>query len=187
MQPMVTDRVAWSVYNNNNNNTRIYNAHIYSSIKHESEVLPSVCQSVTVVSCKNSWTDRDAVWVVDLGWPKEPWCIRRGCTVAPPGKYDWTVHVQRRCGLLSNYLTTCIIVVVRVAQKEQCRFHQESGGGWRNLRPVGDFSWLVVNEFFFGVLTLLDGWQEGHPFQPVNTRANYPERFFNRTGGGREL
>jgi len=26
-----------------------------------------------------------------------------GCTLAPPEEYDWTVHVQRRCGLTSNY------------------------------------------------------------------------------------
>jgi len=32
-----------------------------------------------------------------------------GCTLAPPEEYDWTVHVRRRCGLMSNYgtLTTC--------------------------------------------------------------------------------
>jgi len=27
-------------------------------------------------SCKNGWTDRDAVWVMDSGGPKEP-CVRR--------------------------------------------------------------------------------------------------------------
>jgi len=26
-----------------------------------------------------------------------------GCTLAPPGEYDCTVHVPRRCGLMSNY------------------------------------------------------------------------------------
>jgi len=26
-----------------------------------------------------------------------------GCTLAPPEEYDWTVHVRRRCGLMSNY------------------------------------------------------------------------------------
>jgi len=39
----------------------------------------SVCWSVCRTSepCKNSWTDRDAVWVEDLGGPKGP-CIRWG-------------------------------------------------------------------------------------------------------------
>jgi len=26
-----------------------------------------------------------------------------GCILAQPGKYDWPVHVRRRCGLMSNY------------------------------------------------------------------------------------
>jgi len=26
-----------------------------------------------------------------------------GCTLAPPEEYDWTAHVWRRCGLMSNY------------------------------------------------------------------------------------
>jgi len=26
-----------------------------------------------------------------------------GCTLVPPGKYDWTVHERRQCGLMSNY------------------------------------------------------------------------------------
>ena len=39
----------------------------------------SDCRSVSYTSepSKNSWTDRDAVWVMDLGGPREP-CIRWG-------------------------------------------------------------------------------------------------------------
>jgi len=51
MQPIVIDRVLWSVGQ-------------------------SVGQSVTLVS-KNGCTDRNAVWVEDSGGPKEP-CIRWG-------------------------------------------------------------------------------------------------------------
>jgi len=38
-----------------------------------------VCLSFrhSIESCKNGWSDRDAVWVEDSGWPKEP-CIRWG-------------------------------------------------------------------------------------------------------------
>ena len=52
MQSIVTDRVAWSVG-------------------------LSVCRSVCHTSepCKNG--DRDAIWVEDLGGPREPW-IRWG-------------------------------------------------------------------------------------------------------------
>jgi len=30
-------------------------------------------------------------------------------TLAPPGEYDWTVGMRRRCGLMSNYFdhSTC--------------------------------------------------------------------------------
>jgi len=49
--------------------------------------------------CKNGWTDRDAVWVVDLGGPKKAQVqsyspgganvpSHEG-TLAPPGEYDW--------------------------------------------------------------------------------------------------
>jgi len=27
----------------------------------------------------------------------------RGCILAPPGEYDWTIHMLRRCSFLSNY------------------------------------------------------------------------------------
>ena len=45
-------------------------------------------------------------------WRRWPWALFRGflvvflymgCALAPPGKYDWTICVQRRCGLMSNY------------------------------------------------------------------------------------
>jgi len=26
-----------------------------------------------------------------------------GCALMPRGKYDWTIHMQRWCGLMSNY------------------------------------------------------------------------------------
>ena len=31
------------------------------------------------------------------------WLYQMGCTLAQPGKYDWTVSVQWRCSLTSNY------------------------------------------------------------------------------------
>jgi len=37
------------------------------------KVLGTLCDCL----CKNSWTNRDAVWVEDWGWPREP-CIRWG-------------------------------------------------------------------------------------------------------------
>ena len=33
-----------------------------------------------------------------------------GCTLAPPEEYDSTVHVRRRCGLMSNYFDHLLLV-----------------------------------------------------------------------------
>jgi len=93
-----------------------------------------VCRSVRHTSdpCKNGWTDRDAVWVwhgvlyygYGLWWAKETQVQSYSPgsanvpsnvpswegTLAPPGEYDWTVHLQRRCGLMSNYFDHCFLL-----------------------------------------------------------------------------
>ena len=46
--------------------------------------------------CKNGQTDRFAVWIVDS-------------RLAPPGEYDLTVHLWRRCGLMSNYFDQLLV------------------------------------------------------------------------------
>ena len=56
---------------------------------------------------KDGWTDRDAVWDLHLGGPKQA-CIR-GCSLGPPAKYHWTTYVQRQCGMLSNYFDTLLV------------------------------------------------------------------------------
>jgi len=94
MRPFVMDPVAWSVYR---------------SDRHTSE------------PCKKDWTDQDAVWVVGFDGESVPRQHTRdqktdvtianifgflymGCTFAPPGEYNWTVRVRRRCQIT---LTTC--------------------------------------------------------------------------------
>jgi len=67
-----------------------------------------VCHSCE--PCKNGWTNWDAIWVVESGWPKEP-CIRWGCTLAQPGEYDGTFHMQRRCWLISNYFDHLLLLL----------------------------------------------------------------------------
>ena len=69
-----------------------------------------VCRSVGLLrswALQIEWTDRDAVWVMDSGGSMEP-CITWGCTLEPPGKYDWTVSVWRRCSFCQLlFLTIC--------------------------------------------------------------------------------
>ena len=40
------------------------------------------------------------------------WECRSRCMLAQAGEYDWTVHVLRRCGLLSNYFDHLVIYLV---------------------------------------------------------------------------
>jgi len=51
----------------------------------------AVCRSIYHGSepCKNSWTNRDDVWDLDSGGPKEA-CIWWECTLTQPGEYHWT-------------------------------------------------------------------------------------------------
>ena len=51
--------------------------------------------------CKNGWTDLMSfgLWTTRVG-PKSMCCM--WCTLAPPGKYDWTVRMRRRCGLYAQ-------------------------------------------------------------------------------------
>jgi len=67
------------------------------------------------------WLNRSiCLWVVDSDGPKEaqvqsysPGCanlpIREG-TLMPQGKHDWTIHLRRRCGLMSNYFDHLFII-----------------------------------------------------------------------------
>jgi len=38
-----------------------------------------------------------------------------GCTLAQPGKFDWTVHMRQRCGLMSNYFDHCFGIATCIA------------------------------------------------------------------------
>ena len=57
-----------------------------------------LCASLSVCwaygeTCKNGWTNRDAIWFWPCG-PREP-SIRWGCTLAPPGEYNWMIGAVR--------------------------------------------------------------------------------------------
>jgi len=62
--------------------------------------------------CKNCWTDQqDAIQCADLDGPNEA-RMRRGCTLAQPGEYVWTVHVLQLCCLMSNYFDHLLVFPV---------------------------------------------------------------------------
>ena len=48
----------------------------------------------------------------DLCGPNQP-CIRNrwGCTLAPPGEYDWTIRVLWRCGRMLHYFDHWLILL----------------------------------------------------------------------------
>jgi len=63
-----------------------------------------VCRSVTVVSLAKAAEPIDmpfGMWTRVGPTPRKH--ILDGVTLASPGEYGWTVHVRRRCGLMSNY------------------------------------------------------------------------------------
>jgi len=37
--------------------------------------------------------------------------VLHGCTLAPPGEDDWTVHVRWRCGLVSDYFDHLLLLL----------------------------------------------------------------------------
>jgi len=53
----------------------------------------------------------DTVQLRDVDMATSFW-LSKGCTLAPPGKYNWTVHVWRRCGLMSNYFVHLLLLPV---------------------------------------------------------------------------
>ena len=81
----------------------------------------SICQWALLKPFKNGWTDRDAVLVMDSGEPKEEQVQSYSPGVAnvpswkgtlvPPGEYDWTVRLRRRCSLMPNYFDHLLLLL----------------------------------------------------------------------------
>ena len=77
----------------------------------EGKGMPPTCPRHSDVICLK-WLNRP-IWVVDSGRPKEAQVQSYSPgganvpswknTLAPPGEYDWTVRLRRRCCLMSNY------------------------------------------------------------------------------------
>ena len=84
--------------------------------------------------CKNGWTNRFAIWIVDLGGPKEAEVqlfLPGGAnvptwegTLASRGEHDWTIRLWRQCSVMSNYfdrlllLLSLLLLILQVLQTE---------------------------------------------------------------------
>jgi len=76
--------------------------------------------------CKNGWTNRFAVWVVDSSRLKEPQVqsYSPGCANVPswegtstqPGKYNWTIRLLRRCMRPYAKLLWSLVVIIMLNQ-----------------------------------------------------------------------
>jgi len=84
MQPIVTDRVAWSVG-------------LFVGLSQSWALQKRLNRS----RCLLGW---------GFGWAKESSKCYMGCTLAPPGEYDWTERVRWRCGLFVKLLWPLVII-----------------------------------------------------------------------------
>ena len=87
MRPVVTDPVAWSVGRS---------VTVVSPAKRLNRLRCRLC-------CGHEWLQVS----VYIWW---------GCTLAQPGEYHWTVHVRRRCGLMSNHFDQLLLLTVYSSQ-----------------------------------------------------------------------
>jgi len=62
-----------------------------------------------VVGQQNADT-ADALHRRELPWQSLFGFLYMGCTLAPPGEYNWTVQVQWRCGLMPNYFDNLLLL-----------------------------------------------------------------------------
>ena len=61
-----------------------------------------IMEGVWVVGQQNA-DIADTLQLRDVAMATIFWLCIYGCALAPPSESDWTVHVQRRCGLMSDY------------------------------------------------------------------------------------
>ena len=58
------------------------------------------------------YTQSDSTWgrTIMVWMPIGGVLDGRECTLAPPGKYEWIVHVRWQCGLMSNYFDHLLLL-----------------------------------------------------------------------------
>ena len=86
-----------------------------------------------------------------------------GCTLAPPEEYDWTIHVRRRCGLMSNYFDHLLFLVWSLFFFVWFRVADEAG--YQYSSAVGHMYVSVVPRIVSYLTSVSPlGWQH-HSFQ----------------------
>ena len=145
MQPIVTDRVAWSV-----------GLSICLLVCHTSE------------PCRNGWTDWD-VWVMDSGGPKETYIMRRSRGAIFRGKnMPWLArrHSAVSCAKMAEPIQMPFGSCSRGGPKEVCVAWGHIGATWRirlnrpyaaAMRPYVKLLWPLVCK----LVLALDSWNRG--------------------------
>jgi len=77
-----------------------------------------------------------------------------GCTLAPPGKYDWMIHMHLRCSLASNFIDNLVAVskgmqAVKLCTNKIVQF-LTGGAGWCRLTCI-----MAVKQVVWGWLASL--------------------------------
>jgi len=113
----------------------------------------SVGLTVTIVSHAKRLKQSRCRLGCGLGWAKEV-CIRLGCTLAPPGEYDWAVHFDHLLGV--NWITkkrTRVRFLTRyrkIIKLEMWANAQRDGRPaecrWRPLFNATKFGWRPLPE-----------------------------------------
>jgi len=64
-----------------------------------------------VVSCAKTAESMEMPFGICTGVAQEA-CVRWGCILAPPGEYDWTVHVRWQCSLFVKLVWPLVAYIV---------------------------------------------------------------------------
>ena len=80
-------------------------------------------------------------------------------TLAPPGEYDWTVRLRRRCGFMSNYFVHLFVHVACVRGSVLLRHvddrpHRLSGEGWQECTARANCN-LRLRCCFYYVISMI--------------------------------
>jgi len=105
------------------------------------------------------------------------------CTLVPPGEYDWTGHVRRRYGLMSNYFDhlLLLLLLILIALNSQCLY--ASVRGLLNNYNAHVKKTNTIRQASFWVVVIPVSWYSGSQLQFIifQLSTTHPV-IFGRTG-----